>query len=164
MATRTIQFLGQGYASTPITVAATYNGNVIYSGNIPTEDSAPPTVPGFIPSEIMFTTDIDVTSEGETPMSIEVTSETGILQVGPILANYAKIFTQVGNTIVTSSAGPNSYSKINISEQADSRGNVLIDGVAPVINRTPQTIGTWCYQVPAGSTISCMVEVDAGQA
>lgn len=165
MTTRTIQFLGQGYNSEPVTVTATWNGNTIFNGSIPTVDE--PLPPGdFTPAEIMFTQSVELTLQAEIPMSIEVL--TGTLMVGRIVGNYANVYTTEGNVTTITSSGPNIYMAINNSHNnqdpslSDVRSNVLINGASVPTPRNPATTGTWCYQVAAGSTITCLVDLDSG--
>ena len=80
MANRTIQFLGQGYAPTgtePIVITATLNGNVIYTGNIPTlytsDVDHDPTS-----QVVLFTCELPVDFAGTLPMTIALDSPVGV--------------------------------------------------------------------------------------
>jgi len=80
MANRTIQFLGQGYAPTgtePIVITATLNGNVVYTGNIPTlytsDVDHDPTS-----QVVLFTCELPVDFAGTVPMSIALDSPVGV--------------------------------------------------------------------------------------
>ena len=167
MATRTIQFLGQAYGATPASVVATWNGNTIYSGTVPTVDQTGP-AENYIPNEILFTLgNVDVTLQAEIPVTIEVTA--GNVYFGTILGNYANVYTTVGNVTTVSSSGPTTFLAINNNinngapDLGDVRSNVLIDGVAPVIVRDPATTGTWSYMVRTNSTIAFDADLDSGQ-
>ena len=100
MANRTIQFWGQGYAPTgtdPITVSATLNGNVVYTGTIPTlytseidyVDTA---------QVVLFTCELPVDFAGTVPMSISLDSPVGVTAFfEQIQSNYMTI----PNTVFT---------------------------------------------------------------
>jgi hypothetical protein len=80
MTNRTIQFLGQGYAPTgtePIVITATLNGNVVYTGNIPTLYTSDV---GRLPKDqvVLFTCELPVDFAGTVPMSIALDSPVGV--------------------------------------------------------------------------------------
>jgi hypothetical protein len=76
MANRTIQFLGSGYAPTgtdPITVSATLNGNVVYTGTIPTSYTGEINrLP--VGQVALFTCELPLDFSGTVPMSISFDS------------------------------------------------------------------------------------------
>jgi hypothetical protein len=80
MANRTIQFLGQGYAPTgtdPITVSATLNGNVVYTGTIPTSYTSE--INHLADAQtVLFTCELPVDFSGTVPMSISLDSPVGV--------------------------------------------------------------------------------------
>jgi hypothetical protein len=80
MANRTIQFLGSGYAPTgtdPITISATLNGNVVYTGSIPTSyTSEIDHVPGN--QVVLFTCELPVDFSNTVPMSISLDNPVGV--------------------------------------------------------------------------------------
>jgi hypothetical protein len=102
MANRTIQFLGQGYAPTgtePIVITATLNGNVVYTGNIPTlytsDVDRDPTS-----QVVLFTCELPVDFAGTVPMSIALDSPVGVdAFFEQIYSNYMLI----NNPVYTSS-------------------------------------------------------------
>jgi hypothetical protein len=76
MANRTIQFLGNGHAPTgtdPITVTATLNGTVVYTGTIPTSYTSEI---GHLPTDqvVLFTCELPVDFSGTVPMSTSISS------------------------------------------------------------------------------------------
>jgi hypothetical protein len=79
MANRTIQFLGSGYAPTgtePITVSATLNGNVVYTGTIPTAYTSEI---DHLPADqvVLFTCELPVDFSGTVPMLISLDNSVG---------------------------------------------------------------------------------------
>jgi hypothetical protein len=80
MANRTIQFLGSGYAPTgtqPITVSATLNGNVVYTGSIPTSYTSEINHNNTAQVEL-FTCELPVEFSGTVPMSISIDNPVGV--------------------------------------------------------------------------------------
>lgn len=80
MTNRTIQFFGEGYAPTgtdPIVITATLNGNVVYTGNIPTLYTSDV---GRLPEDqvALFTCELPVEFAGTVPMSIVLDSPVGV--------------------------------------------------------------------------------------
>jgi hypothetical protein len=101
MANRTIQFLGQGYAPTgtePIVITATLNGNVVYTGNIPTTYT---TDVNRIPEgqEVLFTCELPIDYAGTMPMSISLDNPVGVtVYFEQINSNYLPKNNPVYNT------------------------------------------------------------------
>jgi hypothetical protein len=98
MANRTIQFLGNGYApdgTEPIAITATLNGNVVYSGTIPTAyTSAVNRVPAD--QVVLFSFEIPVAFAGTQPMSIALDNPVGVSAFfEQIYANYRSIYNPV---------------------------------------------------------------------
>lgn len=76
MTNRTVQFWGQGYAPTgtdPINITASLDGNVVYTGTIPTLYT---TDIGRLPTDqvVLFTCEIPMTLSGTVPVSIVIDS------------------------------------------------------------------------------------------
>ena len=98
MANRTIQFLGQGYAPTgtdPITITATLDGNVVYTGTIPTLYTSE-IGRNATAQVVLFTCDLPVNFEGTLPMSISLDSPvTCMAYFEQITSNYMGIYNPV---------------------------------------------------------------------
>jgi hypothetical protein len=94
MANRTIQFWGQGYAPTgtdPIVITATLNGNVVYTGNIPTLYTLDVS---RLPADqvLLFTCELPMEYAGTFPMSILLNSPVGVdAFFEQVLSNYMMI-------------------------------------------------------------------------
>jgi len=94
MTNRTLQFYGKGFGNDPVTISATVNGNLVYSGTISTEPQPLPFTwydwydPDlYVP---LFTTQVPVEFSGNFPVQIAVTSGLGA-KISEILANYAYV-------------------------------------------------------------------------
>ena len=87
MTTRTFQFFGQGFGPDPVNITATFDGNVVYQGVIPTV----PTIPDWtVPGVLLYTAEgIALDFVGTKPVTITV--ENGSAIVENILSNYTQI-------------------------------------------------------------------------
>jgi hypothetical protein len=113
MANRTIQFLGSGYAPTgtdPITISATLNGNVVYTGSIPTSYTSEI---NHQPDgqEVLFTCELPVDFSGTVPMSISLDNPVGVTAFfEQVQSNYVTIpnsaFTAEQIAVLTNPATP----------------------------------------------------------
>lgn len=94
MSNRTVQILGKAYGTTPCTVNATFNGNVVYTGAIPTTNE-PPIITTPLPTEVLFTFEIPMNLLGTFPMNITFTGDN--IFVREVLANYGLTFNPIYN-------------------------------------------------------------------
>ena len=111
MANRTIQFLGNGYAPTgtdPITISATLNGNVVYTGTIPTAYTSEI---DHLPTDqvVLFTCELPVDFSGTVPMSITLDNPVGVTvffeQIqSNYMAGYNPVYTQSEIGVLTDPA------------------------------------------------------------
>jgi len=98
MANRTIQFLGNGYAPTgtePIVITATLNGNVVYTGNIPTLYTSDVS---RAPADqvVLFTFEVPINFAGTQPMSISLDNPVGVSTFfEQIMSNYMPLLNPV---------------------------------------------------------------------
>lgn len=171
--TRTLRFLGLGYGSTPATITAAVNGNVVYNGQVPSVNQAGPAGPlDLADQEILFEyTGLPLDFSGNLPVTIQVTGGEMIV-IGETLANFARIINKLNNTEDTSGAEGfvRTYrlpDGVVASETApyDERSNVTIDGepVSAPVPRSAGKTGTWFYKVAVGSTITFDTKIDAGR-
>lgn len=156
MATRTLQFYGQGYGATAPTVTASINGTVVFDGPIAgSVDQTPPESFSRADNDLLFTADIERTPGSQTfPMTVTVTGGTAVI-FNWIWANWsvveqANVYTSTGEAIFSGSDGSN-----------DPRSNVTIDGSPRTTPnpRPPGQEGTWAWTVYSGSTMTCDVTI-----
>ena len=158
MTTRTVKIFGQGFGSAPAEISVTLDGNVIYTGSVPTLDQPVYILPNFdLTSEIpaICNFDIDMDYSGTIPMTCAVLSGTVIF--AQILANYCEI----ANTNPAVGSGPDIFSGIN---GVDARSNVFIDNIAQPVNHTEEFSSTWWFTVSNGSVLAYDLAVQAGTA
>lgn len=168
MTNRTVQFWGQGYSTppaaglalTPCTITATVNGNVVFSGPIPTSESSD-ILREPADQQILFTFEIPLVTIGNAytlPVSLAITGDDVFLE--QIDANYCDF----GNS---TSSGANVYSSIYSGE---ARSNVVITNATftnpPPDPRDPGTDGTWGWEIEVApgqtATMTFDMNVDPG--
>jgi hypothetical protein len=154
--TRGIAFIGSGYGESPAEITATYNGNVVFTGEVITLDQPVPALPNLellIQDPLFMVEGLPMNFAGLVPVQIQVTK--GIVIMTEVLANY-------GMTVIndqTVSTGPDQY--VDINGVGECRINVVIDGVAQEPDRGDLP-GTWWWKLAEGSTITFDLEIKAG--
>jgi hypothetical protein len=89
MANRTVQIQGQGYGSATCSATVSFNGNVVFSGSIPTINQE--TI-NYLPDEqvVLLTFEVPVELSGTFPVSITVTGGNAVY-VEQVSANYVEV-------------------------------------------------------------------------
>ncbi len=164
MTNRTVQILGVAYGSSPTSMTATWNGSQIFSGTVPTQNTPAPTYAtsmADITPGVLFTFEIPVDATGNIGMTTSIENNTVLL--ADIRANYCNVANVVANVVTWISSGPNGFNAISPPEADDERSDVTVNGIPQSIpNPKTEPDGTWWFIVPAGSTLSCNVDVRAG--
>lgn len=121
MTTRTVQFVAYGFSETGnASVTATFDGNTVYSGNIPTQNiEYSPSLALLPEAQVAFTWEIPLEMTGAYPMTVEVTGGNTVV-FGPVLSNYnvyqdTGIAGQFGDIYST---GPDCRSDVFLNEVA----------------------------------------------
>lgn len=159
MTTRTVKMFGLAYGSSPAEIAVTVDGSNIYSGTVTTENVAVPMLPNLdlVGTTVEFCNfEIPMEFSGTKPMTCTVSG--GTVVFAQIRANYCVY----ANTDPVIGSGPDGF--FNIDGLGDARSNVFIDGVAQTINHDEELNGTWWFAVPAGSTLTYDLDIEAGTA
>lgn len=92
MTLRTVQIKGMGFGANPAEISVTLNGNVIFSGTVTTQDSAPWPLPNLDligQEQVLCSFTVPMETAGEIPMSCTVNNGTVIF--GSIEANYSSV-------------------------------------------------------------------------
>jgi len=151
MTTRTVQFVAYGFSETGnATVTATFNGNTVYTGTIPTQNIAySPSLELLPEAQTGFTWEIPLEMAGPYPMTLEVTGGDTVV-IGPVLTNY------------------NTYQDTGIAGQfgdidadgPDCRTEVFLNGV----EQPAHTDGgyDWWWTLVNGDILSYNLNIDAG--
>jgi hypothetical protein len=167
MTTRTVQFWGQGYNTppaagftlTPCTVTATFDGNTVFSGSIPTLESSDIE---RLPDQqvLLFSCDIplNTTSTEYVEMVCNMTGDAIFLE--QVYLNYCTVAPVYPTG---TSSGPDGFLPTGI----DPRSNVTVTGGTINMPPDPQVPpGSWGYSIDVdsgGSAIfSCTLEIPAG--
>jgi hypothetical protein len=152
MANKTLQFLGNGYGPTGTAAAvvvtfgeATFEGNTVFSGNIPTIYNAGEPLKAPDEMQPLFTVEIPEDSFGTFPMTVQVTAGDQV-DLTQILSNRNN---EAGNIDVFGVMGTGT----------DNRIDVVIDGVPQSLPDPRAEGGEWTWSIPAGSTMSCNIVV-----
>jgi hypothetical protein len=147
MANKTLQFLGNGYGptGTPAAVTVTFNGNSVFSGNIPTIYSAGEPLKAPYEMQPLFTVEVPVETIGTFPMTVQVTAGDQV-DLTQILSN---LNNEAGNVDVFWFMGGG----------GDNRTNVVINGQSQSIPEPRTEEGEWTWSIPAGGTLTCDIHV-----
>jgi hypothetical protein len=156
MTTRNFIQYGQAYGSTPASITATIDGTVVFSGPVTTVDLPLPGRGNTSVSDLptLFTWTNTVEFVGAQSFSIAVTGCQLVLDC-----------TAADNTAANSISEFCSFYKQTIGNVTvyDPFTNVTIDGMA--MQRGPnndELSGQWQWLIPAGSTFTATLNVDAG--
>ena len=156
MTNRTVQFFGQGYSTppaegltlTPCTITATVDGNVVFSGTIPTLESSdiqrlPTDQQVLFTFEIPLVTITDPPGYGNIytlPVSLAITGDDVYLE--QIESNYNSL----GNGVSSGSTG-----FASITSLGDARSNVVVTNATftnpPPDPRPVESEGTWGWEI-----------------
>lgn len=144
MYNRTVRVFGQGFGSTPASITATLNGNVVFNGEIPTVDE-PPTVSIENPP-ILFEFEVPLNTNGNIPQTITINN--GTVVFAGISANYNQLPSDPAAPTVFASISWRANYKANPQPGdilgVDPRANPKIDGV--LVTPTPYTQeGSVCW-------------------
>lgn len=160
MTTRTFIQNGQGYGPTPVAIVAKIDGNVVFSGNVPTVNQPLPILPD---PNVNITTNLytwtnDLTFSGE--QDFELTVENGTLLLTKSLANYSDLV-----PLSTEEYNPFFYEIIDGVKIYDAFTNEKIDGVTQIEHPDPASLtGQWWWVIPSGSTFTATLNIMAGNA
>jgi hypothetical protein len=177
---RTINFYGYAYGDVPVQLNAHINGELVFSGAVPTLSEPIPDTDGFdmtnapilfsVPDSALF----PVEFAGTYPLTMSVATGSGVLQCNTF-SNYMLTSTKELTptepdgykwivTPGTADVFSDAYNGIPVNSTAttDSRSSVFIDGVAMTEDRATGGAGQWTIEVPAGSTMSCDFTVALG--
>lgn len=144
MTNRTIKVIGQGYSATPVSVLAQVNGNVVYSGTVPTVNEDISVTDDADPGHVaiqqalqanqttLFTFDVDVAFAGTVGLTIDVSG--GPIYIGAVVyANYNSI--PVYNPVYT--AEDIAFFDNPANPEADKR-QILINDANPAMTSQEQ--------------------------
>lgn len=163
MTMRTVQLLGYGYGATPANITVVFNGQTVFSGNTPTQDTPLPAMPAdqdlLDNVTVLATFELPMDTQGQIPMSCVVNNGTVIF--ADIVANYCQAQNNQGQWVAIQPS-QTTFQSVN-SNQGDCRSNVMIDGVAQQGRPEGSPLaGSWWWLVHQGSTLAYDVNVVAG--
>ena len=169
MTTRTFKQYGQGYGSTPVTIAVTLDSVQIFGGDIATLDQPVPDMP-IVPGENLgvelYSWAKDLTFQGADTLQITVVNGTFLMSTS--VANYFKYTDPTKPSGPYATSGPNNFVYFydyTVDGQIiyDPLSNVAIDGVAQTVPvRTTGEYGQWPWYLGPGQTLTANLNVIAG--
>ena len=142
-----------GLGSTPAQVVFQIDGNTVFSGSVTTLDQPMPSMPdpAFTVDNLAWTWQDDVEFAGTKSISISV-SNSSLLLAGTSADNpYANVETYGAYYTV----------EIDGVSYADPLTNEAIDGVSQTGPYDPDLPGEWWWYIPAGSTFTATMHVNA---
>ena len=143
--TRTLQFFGQAYGNTPVTLVASINGAELFNGPVSTIVGPVPLGLDLSDQVLLFTVPFpgDEEGRGSFPMTVAVNGGDSAI-LGIIKANY--------EPIATGNRGPDIFGPVF---NGDARSNVAINGVVqPLPDVEDGKKGTYAWLVHSGSILS----------
>jgi hypothetical protein len=169
MINRTFKFYGKAFSNTEavtVTVTATFNGQQIYTGTVPTTINS---APGFIKDDptFLFESTVETELAGLVPLSITVSG--GTVFFGKVQANYSGVDFDIDKTdpdnhvVVVVTAPETFWGPVSeITESSDGKLDVFIDNVKQERNLAdfPEAVGDWHYRIPNLGTFTCNIFVD----
>lgn len=150
--TRTLQFFGQAYGDTPVTLVASINGTELFNGTVSTVSGTPPLGLDLAEQVLLFTVPFPIgigpgkvsAGRGAFPMTVVVSGGDAVI-LGIVKGNY--------QPIVGGNNGPDVFGSVF---DGDARSNVAINGVVqPEPVHEEGKTGSYAWVVQSGSTISC---------
>lgn len=173
MTTRTFKQKGQAYGSTTASIVASINGVTVYSGTVNTVNEPMPSLPDTENSYgvDLFSWQEDAAFAGTQTISIAVTGSDLLLTDS--IANYVAVLNPDYNPSDPASkewisGGADVYGSFyNITEDgtnyySDPFTNEAIDGNSQEHVPDPDLPGQWYWRIPAGSTFTATVNIQAG--
>ena len=176
MANRTLQFYGYAYGTVPVQLNAHINGEVVFSGTVPTTDQPLPVgdYPDMSEAPVLFTVAdsalVPTEFEGSLPMTVSVATGDGIA-LGEIFCNYMTQYVSTNDCVIGNSSIANNALTIGsvisgnlivgqelwVDPYVDGAWKVLIEGLdlanSYAYVSPPQTVASTTM---AGATIAAL--------
>lgn len=152
MSQKTIIQRSQGYNSSPVTVTVKIDGTVVYQGEIPTTNTLPPALPDFWTPELgvdSWSWTVSDDFEGVLTMTVDVDNGTMLLC----------------DTFFTLDTDPTTVRPLMFMRQegevdtGDPFTEVKINSALQPVPRTEDSTGQWIWQLHAGDSFSCQVNI-----
>ena len=167
MTIRTFKQLGQGYAAEPLTITASIDEVVVYSGEIPTLDQPADPTTLFNPfGQQLFTWQLDTEFAGSVAMNFTIVGA-GVLFLSDTFANYVQIPNPnpAPGSPAYINSGPDVFGSFyqEVTPEyilGDPFTNVKINGVDQITpGRTELTSGQWRWAIEVDGTFSATVNI-----
>jgi hypothetical protein len=149
MANRTLQFYGYAYGTTPVQLNAHINGEVVFSGSVPTVDEPLPigNMPDMTYAPVLFTVEnsslVPTEFSGSLPMTISIATGDGIA-LSEVYCNYMGALESSNECVLSNSSITGSYLTVGTVTS----GTIVIGQSIWV---DPYVTGAWQSQIQGGS-------------
>jgi hypothetical protein len=171
---RTLQFLGGAYGNSNVTITATIDNVIVFNSTVATLDQeAPSTGDVTKPMPVLFSVEnsdqFPVDFAGSKSMSVAVSGGDSVI-LDSVLCNYMLNATasNVANVATINYGNATGFiacyngNPSNSEGTFDTRSGVAINGVVQVPDLAPKSQGTWTWAVNTGNTLTCNLNVSAG--
>lgn len=173
MPNRTVKLMGRAYSQSgdmpgdgSVSLTVNFNGTQVYSGTVPTVDSAVPT-DRSAPAVALCTFEIDGAVEGDIPVSIAVANGTAFFSQLRMNYNAARVSWGPADgsgyavpTLLEDPATEFRDPNNNDTAGADVKKEVKIAGQSPLETRSDDpSLGEWEYRINHGQTLTCKYPV-----
>jgi len=154
MTQKTIIQRAQGYNHSPVTVTVKIDNNVVYQGEIPTANTPPPALPDSWTSELgvdSWSWSVAEDFDGVSDMTVNINNGTVYLC----------------DTFYTLDSQPEEVFSLMYLHQdgevetGDPFTEVKINNIPQSVPRDPEHTGQWVWQLHAGDSFSCKVNIVA---
>jgi len=153
-------FRGKSYAtsSNDVVIDVTFNGQTVYNDTVVSTTTSTTERSDELVDLFTFTLD-DSIAGGSYPLTVTPIGTNGKVWFGEILRDtFEYVLDDDGNKVTA----PIKEFITTINDTTDGKDNVLIDGSATDARIvTAETSGSWQYQIPVGSTLTCDILMDA---
>ena len=158
MANRTLQFHGLAYGDVPVQINAHINGQLVFTGAVPTVSGDPPLEPVY-PTPVLFSVVesalFPTSFSGAYPMTISVATGYAI-DVNEVRCNYMQGTNSADVYLVSYTGIP-----ANEDQTTDCRSTVTLDGMDEA-ELPPGAVGQKAWRINAGSTLGCNFNTSVG--
>ena len=161
-------FRGKSYAtsSNDVVIDVTFNGQTVYNDTVVSTTTSTTERSDELVDLFTFTLD-DSIAGGSYPLTVTPIGTNGKVWFGEILRDSEEAVLDADGNPTTDANGnvvttPLQKFVATIIDTTDGKDNVLIDGSATDARIvTAETSGSWQYQIPVGSTLTCDILMDA---
>ena len=149
---RIFKQLGHAYGDSPVSIVAQIDGNTVFSGTVPTTDSAVPEVEPDVQLGLDCFSWTEPTANFTGTRSLSIAVSGGVFQIGQTLAQANVANADQYGFVYSANVGGVIFS--------DPLTDVMIGGAAQTQPDDPTLPGQWGWTIPAGSTLTATLNIN----